>query len=172
MSVKFSSIGAGSANPYWSFGDGNITTGTFNPVHTYTLSGNYIVKFSANDGGGNIDTVTKTITVSILPGDIISTRDTTICINSSKQLHTNPSLNFCWSPTTYLDDPTSPNPITSAKENITYYFTAQVVGTSVINNGNFNSGNVGFTSGYNYANPNLTEGQYFVGASPRAGILL
>ncbi|MEO8416474.1 MAG: gliding motility-associated C-terminal domain-containing protein, partial [Ginsengibacter sp.] len=89
-------------------------------------------------------------------------------INSTKQLRTVPSLNFCWSPVTYLNDPLSPNPVTSTPQNITYYFTAQVEGNNVINNGNFTNGNIGFTSEYSYANPNFTEGQYFVGASPQA----
>jgi gliding motility-associated-like protein len=164
--VQFSSIGTGFVNPYWSFGDGSAITNTFNPTHAYASPGNYVVKFSVQNAGC-IDTITKTISLIIIPDDIISTPDTTICINSTKQLRTRTALNFCWSPTTYLDDPLSPNPTTSAKQNITYYFTAQVVGTSVINNGNFNNGNSGFTSEYNYANPNITEGQYFVGTNPR-----
>lgn len=167
LSVKFTNIGAGTINPYWSFGDGNTITGTLTPNHVYTSPGNFVVKFSVQNGGC-VDTITKTISLSIIPADIIITPDTTICINSIKQLRTIPSLNFCWSPTTFLDDPLSPNPVTSTPQNITYYFTAQVTGNNIINNGNFNSGNTGFTSAYNYANPNVTEGQYFVGASPQA----
>ena len=167
LSVKFTNIGTTTTNPYWSFGDGNTITGTLIPTHVYMLSGNYVVKFSVQNGGCT-DTITKTISLSIIPADIIITPDTTICANGTKQLRSVPSLNFCWSPTTYLDDPLSPNPITSTPQNITYYFTAQVNGANVINNGNFNNGNTGFTSGYSYANPNLTEGQYFVGKSPQA----
>ena len=166
LSVKFTNIGSGTTNPYWSFGDGNTITRTLTPTHTYSSPGNYVVKFSVQDGACS-DTVTKTISLSIIPADIIITPDTTICANSTKQLRTVPSLNFCWSPTTYLDDPLSPNPVTSTPQDITYYFTAQVNGANVINNGNFDNGNTGFTSGYSYANPNLTEGQYFVGTSPQ-----
>jgi gliding motility-associated-like protein len=50
---------------------------------------------------------------------------------------------------------------------ITYYFTAEVTGANLITNGNFSSGNSGFTSQYNFANSNVTEGQYFVGTNPR-----
>ena len=166
LSVKFTNIGTGTVNPNWSFGDGNTITGTLIPTHIYTSPGNYIVKFSVQNGGC-IDTVTKTISLSIIPTDIIITPDTTICSNSTKQLRTVPSLNFCWSPSTYLDNPLSPNPVTSTPQSITYYFTAQVIGTNVINNGNFNNGNTGFTSEYSYANPNITEAQYFVGTSPQ-----
>src|SRR4029079_16258020 len=78
--------------------------------------------------------------------------DTTICNGGTKQLRTIPSLNFCWSPITYLDDPLLPNPVTSTPKNITYYFIAEVTGKSIITNGNFNGGNTGFTSQYNFAN--------------------
>ena len=166
LSVQFFNIGADSTNPYWSFGDGNIITGTLIPVHIYASPGNYIVKFSVQNGAC-IDTIAKTVSVGIIPADIIITPDTTICMNSTKQLRTVPSLNFCWSPITYLDDPLSPNPITATPQNITYYFTAQVTGNNVINNGNFSNGNTGFTSEYSYANPNITEGQYFVGTNPQ-----
>jgi gliding motility-associated-like protein len=167
LSVKFTNTGAGTINPYWSFGDGSTITGTLIPSHTYALPGNYSVKFSVQNGGC-IDTIAKTISLAIIPADIIITPDTIICINSTKQLRTVPSLNFCWSPVTYLDNPLSPNPVTSAPQNITYYFTAQVTGTNIINNGNFDNGNTGFTSEYSYANPNVTEGQYFVGKTPQA----
>ncbi|MEO8416431.1 MAG: PKD domain-containing protein, partial [Ginsengibacter sp.] len=167
LSVKFTNIGAAVINPYWSFGDGKTTTGTLIPTHIYLLPGSYPVKFSVQNGGC-VDTVTKTVSLSIIPADLIITPDTTICINSVKQLRAVPSLNFCWSPVTYLNNPQSPNPVTSTLQNITYYFTAQVAGNNVINNGNFTNGNTGFTSEYSYGNPNITEGQYFVGASPQA----
>ena len=46
-----------------------------------------------------IDTVTKTISVNIIPDDLIITPDTTICFKGSKQIQTRPVLSFCWSPT-------------------------------------------------------------------------
>ena len=78
------------------------------------------------------------------------------------------SLNFCWTPTTYLDNPNSPTPITSAPQNITYYLNAEITGANIIVNGDFTNGNTGFTSEYQYATPNITEGQYFVGPNPQA----
>ena len=166
FSVQFNSNNT-SLPSYWSFGDGNILTDTLNPVHNYSAPGNYIVKFSILNGTCS-DTITKTISLTIIPANIIITPDTTICLNSTKQLRTAPSLSFCWSPTTYLDNPLSPSPVTSTLQNITYYFTAEVTGNNIITNGNFSNGNAGFTSDYNYANPNITEGQYFVGPSAQA----
>ncbi len=167
LSVQFANIGVVPSIPYWSFGDGSVVTGNAIPTNVYTNPGNYTVKFSISNGTC-IDTIVKTISVKILSADIISTRDTTICFNGTKQLNTLPVLNFCWSPTNFLNDPLSANPVTSSPAPITYYFTAEMAGTNVITNGDFSLGNTGFSSQYNFANPNTTEGEYFVGANPQA----
>ncbi len=167
LSVQFTGVGTSNQNPYWSFGDATTTTGTTSPIHLYPAAGNYIVKYSVNNGPCT-DTVTKTISIGVINDNIILTPDTTICFGTTKQLRTSTSLGFCWTPTTYLDNPNSANPITSTPENITYYFTAEIPGTNIITNGNFNAGNTGFTSAYTYATTNTTEGQYFVGPSPQA----
>ena len=167
LSVQFTGVGTDTQNPYWSFGDAATVTGDINPVHVYTTSGNYVIKYNITKGACT-DTITKTINLAINKEDIILTNDTTICSGNTKQLRTKTSLSFCWNPTTYLDDSNSANPITSTPQNITYFYTAEISGTNIIANGNFNAGNTGFTSAYNYATPNVTEGQYFVGASPQA----
>jgi gliding motility-associated-like protein len=166
LTVQFNGVGTSTQNPYWSFGDGGTNSGTLNPVHTYSSQGNYTIKYTVQNACP--DTITKTINLSILTADIVLTHDTTICYGTTKQLLTAPSLSFCWNPTTYLNNPNSPNPVTSTPQNITYYFTAQVEGANVITNGNFSQGNTGFTSQYVYANPNVTEGQYSVGTNPQA----
>jgi gliding motility-associated-like protein len=167
LTVQFNGVGTDNQNPYWSFGDGGINLGSLNPIHTYAAQGNYLIKYTVLNANCP-DTISKTINLSITPADIILTRDTTICYGVTKQLLTAPSLSFCWNPVTYLDNPNAPNPITSTPQNITYYFTAQVEGTNVIANGNFSQGNIGFTSQYTYATPNITEGQYYVGTNPQA----
>lgn len=167
LSIQFNQLGNATSGNYWNFGDGNSVTGTINPTHVYTTTGNYLVKFGFQSGSCT-DTVTKTISVNVVADNIILTPDTSICFGSTKQLRSVPSLNFCWSPTTYLDNPLSPNPVTSTPGPITYYLNAEVQGTNVITNGNFSAGNSGFTSDYNYAVNNITEGQYYVGPSPQA----
>jgi gliding motility-associated-like protein len=165
LSVQFFAAGVSLANPHWSFGDGS-TSNTVNPIHTYAAPGNYLVRFTINNPCN--DTISKTISVNVTPADIIITPDTTICFGATKQLRTQPVLSFCWLPTTYLNNPLLPNPVTSATAPITYYFTAEVPGNNIITNGDFNNGNTGFTSDYNYAASNITEGEYFVGANPQA----
>ena len=165
LSVQFSGIGNAPVNPSWLFGDGGLTTGT-TPTHLYTNTGTYAVKYSATNGTCT-DTITKNISIDILRQDIVLTHDTTICFGTTKQLLTAPSLNFCWSPTTYLNDPALANPTTNTPVPITYFFTAEIPGNNIITNGDFSGGNTGFTSQYNFANPNVTEGQYFVGPNPQ-----
>ncbi|TMI90693.1 MAG: T9SS type B sorting domain-containing protein [Bacteroidetes bacterium] len=153
----------------WEFGDGNTITGVSNPSHLYNNYGNYPVKLILNHDNNCSDTILKTISVGVQnDNQLILTKDTTICFGSSKQLLTKPSLSFCWSPSSFLNDSNSANPVTSTQQDITYYYTAVASGANLIVNGDFNGGNNGFSSGYNYANPNVTEGEYFVGTSPQA----
>jgi gliding motility-associated-like protein len=164
--VQFNAAGSASAGN-WSFGDGDIATGVSSPSHTYASAGTYPVSFTTQVGGCPKTTI-KQITINVLPDDLILTNDTTICYGTTKQLRTRPALDFCWSPTTYLDNPNSPNPTTSTPTDITYYFNSLVPGNNLIVNGNFSAGNNSFSSGYNFASSNTTEGQYFVGPNPRA----
>ena len=166
--VQFAGAGATPSIINWNTGDGSpAVTGTWSFTHTYAAEGDYNIRLIAGNGTCS-DTIYKTISVRIVKDNIILTGDTVICAGTTKQLRSVSSLGFCWSPVTYLDDPGSPNPVTSTPQNITYYLTAQVTGNNVIVNGDFSTGNSGFTSAYIYTANNVTEGQYFVGANPVA----
>lgn len=167
LSIEFTSSGTAPTSSYWSFGDGNTSTGNSNPTHMYVTTGNYTVKYVYEIGTCR-DSISKNISINVIPENIILTPDTTICFSTTKQLFSVPSLKFCWSPTTYLNDPLLANPTTSTPVPITYYLTAEVAGTNVITNGNFSAGNTGFTSDYAFVANNTTEGEYFVGTSPQA----
>lgn len=152
----------------WLFGDGNNANGSNSVTHTYANLGNYQVTLIM-DYPGCSDTIVKTISITQqTDAQLIQTNDTLICIGSSKQLKSNPGFVFCWSPATYLDNPYSPNPVTSTTRDITYYLNSLTLGTNLITNSNFNLGNTGFTSQYNYTSNNTTEGEYYVGNSPSA----
>ncbi len=165
--VAFNGIGIVGHTSVWHFGDGTTVSGQANATHSYAGPGNYLVKYIVTNGTCQ-DSIIKTISVNVTTNNIVNTNDTTICFGSSKQLLTRPALSFCWTPATYLDNPNSPNPTTNTTQNITYYYTAEVTGINLLTNGNFNSGNTGFTSNYNFANPNTTEAQFFIGPSPAA----
>lgn len=166
LSIQFNGYGNNIQNPVWNFGDAITISGNLTPVHIYATNKPYTISFTA-DFNGCFKTITKTIDFSLLKDDIILTKDTTVCFGNTKKLLTVPSFNFCWNPVTYLDDPASQTPVSSPKQNITYYYTAEIKGNNLVNNGDFSQGNIGFTSEYIYGNPNITEGQYFVGSNPQ-----
>ncbi|RYE05408.1 MAG: hypothetical protein EOP51_34600, partial [Sphingobacteriales bacterium] len=113
----------------WQFGDGAELPGQNTASHSYAVAGNYDIKMILTSGGCT-DTIVKRIMVDAQPEDLIITPDTTICVGSAKQLRTKPALSFCWFPTTYLNDPLSPNPTTNTPSDITYYYTAEVAGVN------------------------------------------
>ena len=152
-------------NTYWSFGDDQVETGTTVTTHTYATPGTYTVKYSASNGSCT-DTITRTIDLSFAQANIVLTSDTAICLGTTKQLLTAPALEFCWTPTDYLDNPESPTPVTSTTENITYYYTAKILGDNLIVNGNFNAGNSGFFSDYDYSpGSGVDPAKYNVGSN-------
>ena len=168
LNVEFSHTGLTNSNPWWSFGDGSFQTGDPTVVHHFPDFGTYPVRLAITEGICT-DTVEKLISVMVYPADIIITPDTTICLGDSKLLRTVPSLDFCWSPVDYLNNPLLPNPTTTAPVPIRYYFTAEISGQNLIQNGSFDLGNSGFTSNYTYSPGNgFSEGTYNVGSNVAA----
>lgn len=166
--VSFATSATGYNNIRWDFGDGHTANGTISPQNTYTSQGNYVVTM-ITDYLTCSDTVTKTISLAIQNDNLlISTNDTTICSGQTKQLLASTGLSYCWSPGTFLSNPGISNPVTSTPQSMTYYLQSLITGNNLVVNGDFNLGNSGFTSQYVLANPNVTEGQYFVGSSPQA----
>jgi gliding motility-associated-like protein len=165
LKLSFFAIDANTTNPSWDFGDGNTVADNPTVVHTYATEGDYLVEYSVSNAVCT-DTLRTMIKVGAVWENIILTPDTTICFNTTKQLRSVPSLDFCWTPSTYLDNPNSPNPVTSTPHDITYYLNALVSGTNLITNGDFSQGNTGFISGYAY-DPSTGEdpGFYTVAAN-------
>jgi len=77
--------------------------------------------------------------------------DREICLGDSAQLNGSGASIYSWSPPNTLNDNTIPNPIATPNATTTYYLTGYDVGGNIILNGNFENGNVGFTSDYNYS---------------------
>lgn len=110
---------------------------------------------------------------------INASADTTVCIfGSSVQLNATSSstpIGYSWSPSTRLSNTTISNPVATVNGTIKYYVTASFAnGTELVTNGNFESGNTGFSSDYAF-NPtpvpysnNLDEEEYYVGTNPSA----
>ncbi|HNW89764.1 MAG TPA: gliding motility-associated C-terminal domain-containing protein [Bacteroidales bacterium] len=96
---------------------------------------------------------------------LFATQDT-ICNGMSSTITVLSGLAYNWSPVTGLDT-TGGNPvIATPASTTTYTVTYLAIDSNLIVNGNFSSGNTGFSSSYNYAYPNTTEGQYNVLDNP------
>ncbi|MCG2615404.1 gliding motility-associated C-terminal domain-containing protein [Terrimonas sp. NA20] len=162
FNVQF--FGAGSSgNQYWSV-NGTEITGTFNPVFQFTAEGDFPVRYAVTDGVCS-DTISKVMSIKTVIENIILTPDTTICASSTKLLRTLPALQHCWSTGQFLDNPALAQPTTSALQDITYYFTAEMMGANMILNGDFVQGNTGFSTDLTNASQNSAQGQYHVAAN-------
>lgn len=154
-----------SSEYFWDFGDGITLTGVKDAVHTYASTGNYVVRYAAGNGTCS-DTVSKLVAIDISFKDIITTRDTVICLGQQITLQTAATLSRCWTPAVYFNDPSLASPVVSPVSDITYFMTSEVTENSLISNGDFSQGNTGFTSDYTLSDPNSTEGQYHIGTNP------
>ncbi len=79
-------------------------------------------------------------------------------------------LNFAWTPTTGLQGANTLSPTVNVAQTTTYTLTASAVdlNNNTIVNGDFEQGNIGFTSDYSYSPGNLhPEGVYNITTNPR-----
>ena len=153
-------------NPSWTFGDGNGINNRNSVLHNYTDTGLYLVRLIVQKNGC-IDSVKKRISIGYVPANIILTPDTTLCFGKALQLKTqfDSSLNFCWSPAGFLNNTAFAQPTTTTPSNITYILFAAANTGNLITNGNFNTGNTGFTTDYVQSSTNpaiAAAGNYLV----------
>ncbi len=70
-------------------------------------------------------TDTVFLNVPVYGGSVESSNDTSICIGNTVPLFVNGGVSVQWSPPTYLDDPSSSNPISTPTADITYFVEIQ-----------------------------------------------
>ncbi len=133
--------------------------------YAFLSYGDYAVALKAEDGLCS-SKVTKTAGIQLQLADVIINKDTILCGKSPVQLTTLPSVDVCWSPADYLDDPTSNHPKASPPVTTKYTFTGHIISDNLITNGDFSAGNTGFASDYTFSPGNNPEGAYFVGVKP------
>lgn len=134
-------------------------------VYTFPSYGTWPVMLKATDGACS-NSSKKNIDIQLQLSDIVTNKDTTLCGSTPIHLQTKPAVDFCWSPTTYLDDPASANPTATPPVTTKYYFTANIAGPNLIINGDFSNGSIGFASGYTYSPVDDMEGKFFIGDNP------
>lgn len=164
--IQFNGALQGVQSYLWDFGNGQTNNNSVSPTVSYNDYGTYNIKLNVKYNGSCVDSITKSILVdNIYDNAVLLNNDTTICLGDSILLKTISSVsNYCWK-TSAGTTPTLLNTYVKPDIPTTYFVTTQVVGPNLVTNPDFSSGNKGFTSEYNYANPNNTEGQYFVGPS-------
>lgn len=126
-----STIAAGNITSwYWNFGDGN-TSGSQNPLHTYTTAGTYTVKLAVNS---EFNCGSDTITAVVVAGakSAVNFNLPTICLldatanfNNSTTIADTSTVSYLWN----FDDPnaTPGNPNTSTLVNPTHIYSAAAV---------------------------------------------
>lgn len=90
-----------------------------NPVANPTVTTQYIVTTTLGRCSAN-DTVIVNVNAAPIPN---AGADGFICFGQTYQLQASGGTQYSWSPTTYLDNPLSANPISSAPKDITYTVT-------------------------------------------------
>lgn len=127
---------------------------------SYTLPDGTLI----NESGTYIDTlattsfpacdsiVTTIITAPYLSFDVSG--DTAICIGESVQLYADGGIEYIWDPHPSLSATDIPDPVATPGSTTTYVIrTKMQVGDNLVENGDFESGNTGFTSEYIYSTP-------------------
>lgn len=137
------------------------------PNTTYILPGGNIV----NTSGVYVDSLSTStgcdsiITTHLTVGSFVvdAGPNALICLGDSAQLSATGGLIYTWTSAAGLSNTGIANPKASPTTTTTYTVSTQVEVGNAIVNGDFNSGNTGFTSSYAYTPPpNTSEGQYWV----------
>jgi len=99
----------------------------------------------------------------------INAPDIKVCPNTNAQLTASGVDYYKWSPVIGLSDSTIANPIVNISKTQKYVITGYTEDiTNLISNGNFESGNTGFSSNYTYTTGSLIpEGYYAVDVNPK-----
>jgi gliding motility-associated-like protein len=145
---------------------------TICPNSTWTRPGGGV----ASAAGTYVDTIPASSTcdsivttnLAVAGFTVDAGNNTAICNGQSTQLNATGGLIYSWTPSTGLSDPNIANPVASPTSTTTYTVSSQSPIGNAIVNGDFNSGNTGFSSSYTYTTNNTTEGQYYVGPNASA----
>lgn len=152
---------SGGTSPYsflWSNGSTSMNPSGLT-AGTYTVT--------VTQGNGCTTSNSYVVSSPTLPLDLTLTGTASFCTGGSTQLTATGAQNFSWSPSTGLSATNIGNPVINPGVTQTYYVTGSSPGASnLVANGNFESGNIGFTTQYSYTTNNLIpEGRYGIGAN-------
>lgn len=128
------------------------------------VSGTYIDTLFTIGGCDSIITTTLLSATSLMQAD----GDTTICLGGNAQLNVTGGSTYLWSPASSLNNATIANPIATPTQTTTYTVTTDITLGNMIANGDFEQGNIGFTSNYLNSVSVYNEGTYAVSPNPQS----
>jgi gliding motility-associated-like protein len=154
--IQLNGNGAGSLQwtPATGLNNATVATPTASPqaTTTYTLT-------ATLNGCQAVDQVVVNVTI---PAPISAPNDTAICLGDCVMLPVSGGLYYSWNPSAGLDDSTSSAPTACPTATTAFTVTAFSVGTNSVANGNFESGNTGFSGSYSYSSDVQPESTYFI----------
>lgn len=89
---------------------------------------------------------------------VLLTHDTTITVGNTVTLRAHNLFDYQWLPASAFNNPADSFQTVSPTATTTYYITGHYISDNVVTNGNFESGNIGFVTDYNYSNTVSTYG--------------
>jgi gliding motility-associated-like protein len=110
--------------------------------------------------------------IDICDNKVSAKQDTVICQGATANLNASTGFDFYnWTPSNSLSDSTISNPTANPLNSTTYVVTAAKLDANLVVNGDFSSGNSGFTSNYTYCNTNncltpFIKDGYSIGPNP------
>ena len=122
--------------------------------HTYIVT---------TDSAGQSCMAVDTVVITVNPLFADAGNDIVICDGGTAQLAGVGGSQLSWSPGTTLSDSTIGNPIASPAATTTYILTSTDLTGNLVVNGDFEAGNSGFSSAYNYATNLNPASTYWVG---------
>ncbi len=141
------------------------------PGTSYTLPGGNIITSPGvyTDTVAALNTCDSIVTTNLIFGNpnIIISSDTAVCLGSTVQLNVSGGLfSYSWSPAATLNDSAIQNPIATPQQTTTYFVRTTTSSGELIANGDFTSGNSGFSSSYTHTSNLLPAATYFIGSDP------
>lgn len=134
---------------------------------TATTSGTYNDTLQTIFGCDSV--IVTNLMVTTIP--LHTNNDTAICRGNSVQLNATGAVYYKWRPAIALSDTAVANPVATPLQTTAYIVTAFAPSQNLIVNGNFESGNTGFTSDYIFSSPNPLQppGHYTVATAVTNG---
>lgn len=118
-SVKFQNLSTGGISFVWDFGDGN-TSNAYEPTHYYSQPGIYNVALIILDNVTCLINDTDYVQVTIKDPQIQIRPDTAVCIGDEITLWASGGENHLWSPSSYVNNPSSDTTTVIVMEQTTY----------------------------------------------------